>query len=334
MRELSKKFINDLLNGDLKDILKIVKSDNSLDLEIRGDYINIYYRGGNILKITEEVKSYKYDFEYKYIIAEEDLAISIYGSKYVKGSKKREIEIEKENRNWLKYFTLTKQVMDMYITSNNKEEREYQQLVVRENNYSSLANGTDYFIIDIEYDNHQGARFDIVAIEWMSTSEDRKLLKSYKPKLVVLEMKYGDGALNGAAGMNEHIKDFKDFTSIPSVVDSFKAEMLKVFEQKRKLGLIPCLKKEVGKTGGNDNKIEEFADDIDFGFLLANHDPASIKLLREINEYQIAENDINIEKEISFVTSTFMGYGLFKNSVYSTSAFLDKFMHQIYEGKN
>jgi len=59
--------------------------------------------------------------------------------------------------------------------------------VVRENNYSSISNGTDYFIIDIEYDNHAHARFDLVAVEWPSKASHRKLAKDYKPKLVVIE---------------------------------------------------------------------------------------------------------------------------------------------------
>lgn len=40
-RELSPDFINDLLNGSLKDILDIIHKDNTLDLEIRNNYINI-----------------------------------------------------------------------------------------------------------------------------------------------------------------------------------------------------------------------------------------------------------------------------------------------------
>jgi len=88
--------------------------------------------------------------------------------------------------------------MDFYFTKHMKEEREYQHLWVRENNYSSIANSTDYFIADIEYDNHKNARFDIVAIEWLSDASIRKLKNGHNPKLVVIEMKYGDGAFRGS----------------------------------------------------------------------------------------------------------------------------------------
>ncbi len=97
----------------------------------------------------------------------------------------------KSNQNWNEYFPEAKQVMDIYFSNHMHEEREFQQLAVRENNYSSIANGTDYFIIDIEYDNHKNARFDLIAAEWPSKGSIRKLQKGFKPNLLIIEMKYG-----------------------------------------------------------------------------------------------------------------------------------------------
>lgn len=55
MRELSERFMNDLLlqDGKLNPILERVKIDHTLMLAIRDGYINIYYRGGSILRVTE-----------------------------------------------------------------------------------------------------------------------------------------------------------------------------------------------------------------------------------------------------------------------------------------
>ena len=68
MSGLSDKFMNDFLNpnGILKPILSRLKYDHTLMLAIRKDYVNIYYRGGNILKITELSNSYKADFNDNY----------------------------------------------------------------------------------------------------------------------------------------------------------------------------------------------------------------------------------------------------------------------------
>lgn len=52
MRALSTTFMNDLKsNGILHPLLERVKQDHTLMLSIRKDYINIYYRGGSILKV-------------------------------------------------------------------------------------------------------------------------------------------------------------------------------------------------------------------------------------------------------------------------------------------
>jgi hypothetical protein len=304
VRLLSQSFMNDLLSGRLKELLSYVKKDNTLDLEIREKAINIYYRGGNALKVKElSANKYNYHFEREYL-------------KVAATHLEEDINEFKSKSDWNSFFPLVKQAMDFYFTKHMKEEREYQQLVVRENNYSSVANSTDYFIIDIEYDNHKQARFDIVAIEWDSDTSIRKLKKAHKPKLVVIEMKYGDGAFNGKAGISKHITDFTNFIAQPQTVAEFKEEMLHVFRQKRQLGLITCLSGD-----GNSNIVTQFADEIELIFLIANHDPAS-SILRTVL------NSLN-NNNLKFMTSNFTGFGLFKENVFDYHEFLQRFKSQI-----
>ena len=69
MRALSRFFMDDLLKPDalLHPILERVKQDHTLMISIRRDYINIYYRGGNILRVKEQRKnSYRAFFDYNY----------------------------------------------------------------------------------------------------------------------------------------------------------------------------------------------------------------------------------------------------------------------------
>ena len=69
MRELSVSFFNDLMddNGLLHTIRERVKTDDTLLLAIRDGYINIYYRGGNILRIQEQGKGvYQAFFDKQY----------------------------------------------------------------------------------------------------------------------------------------------------------------------------------------------------------------------------------------------------------------------------
>jgi hypothetical protein len=68
MRGLSTTFITDLSGGLLNPILERVKNDSTLCLEIREGYINIYYRGGNIIEIREKkLGKYYASFDVKYI---------------------------------------------------------------------------------------------------------------------------------------------------------------------------------------------------------------------------------------------------------------------------
>lgn len=305
-RELNNAFIKNLLKGDLKELLGYIKWDNTLDLQIRENYINIYYQGGNILKVSESKGKYVFTFDYNYL-------------RTCSFIKKTALEGYQNDNDWNAFFPLAKQAMDFYFSKMRKEEREFQQLVVRENNYSSIANSTDYFIIDIEYNNRDGARFDIIALQWDSTPTARQLQKGYKPKLVIFEMKYGDEALNGSSGMGKHCSDFKTFTSKSATVSAFKHEMLELFEQKRTLGLIPSLMKIGAK--GNSNPIVEFVEQIEFIFLIANHDPESSKLQTELTGV--------VDPQVKFITSNFMGYGLYTQNVFTLDQFLTRFQRQI-----
>ena len=49
-RAISSKFMCDLMDGFLLPLTEQVRNDDTLMLALRGSYINIYYRGGSILK--------------------------------------------------------------------------------------------------------------------------------------------------------------------------------------------------------------------------------------------------------------------------------------------
>jgi len=295
-RKLDEQFEHDLksreISGELFGLLDYVKKDHTLDLQIRENYINIYYLGGNILKVTRPKSTYKFIFDKKYLKPSESLSEGFL--------------IFKDQKNWYSYFPFAKQAMESYFHHHPKPEREFQQLVVRENNYSPIASSSDYFVIDIEYDNRTNTRFDLIALEWPSVGSNRKLQKGFKPKLCVFEMKYGDGALKGKSGIQKHCNDFNSFFDDENAegVNAFKKEMLELFKQKRRLGLIPCLSDK-----GNDNVIDQFHDDEkpEFIFLIANHDPEKTALSSELDQLD--------NQNIKFITANFLGYGLFNSNV-------------------
>jgi len=313
MRGLPKNFIASFKEGGmLNPLLERVKDDSTLCLEIREKYINIYYRGGNIMRIREN-NGYVAWFDKKYCSGNI--------SKIIKDLPER-LRVESDVRAWVMAFLFLKQIMDFWFNKHQKDEREFQQIILRENNGFSVGNSTDYFIIDIEYDNHKGARFDLVAVEWESEGAIRKLKKGYKPKLSFIEVKYGDNALNGNAGILKHIEDFKNYLKSDTDLKMIRDEMITIFAQKRELGLIPALK-------GNKNVLKEFSDEIDFIFLLANHDPASRRLYDILNGIQKEYKDEALGFGLKFCASNFMGYGLYKQNVYSLTDFIERFKNQI-----
>lgn len=122
-RAISKDFLNDLKNGKLSSLLERVLADDTLDLELRGDSVGIYYRGGRLFRITEKGSGmYEIYFDLNYCKTEawSNTGIIVICNPTVEQAVKN-----------IPYY---KQAMDMWLHKNPKYEREFQQLLVRENN--------------------------------------------------------------------------------------------------------------------------------------------------------------------------------------------------------
>ena len=53
MRSLRDSFFSALKDGCLAELTAMVKFDATLCLELRGDSINVYYRGGNLMRLGQ-----------------------------------------------------------------------------------------------------------------------------------------------------------------------------------------------------------------------------------------------------------------------------------------
>jgi len=245
-RDLSDSFFNDLKDDKalLNPLLSFVKADNTLMLAIRNNYINIYYRGGSILRLFW-AKDHQYNTEFdpnyvknwpseaQEIILTEDIKNLLEGDSDKKLPKK--ITNRDDVRRWLAAFPTLKQIMDIWLTTvKEKLEREFQQLVVRENNFSRSANMTDYFIVDIEASYPDlGACFDLLSVKW--PPKDRK---KDKVSLAFIEMKYGKDSLIGGAGLAKHLKDFETFIQNSDYLPNLRPTIERQLKRLNELGLL------------------------------------------------------------------------------------------------
>lgn len=315
LRCLTDDFMNDLKQGILSGVLLMVQRDHTLDLEIRNEYINIYYRGGNIIKIDGDNFRYQFEFNKNYFCSSEVITLP--------GKVTTSSDVDK----WVSSVPVLKREMDTFlanpegVSGANKSEREFQQLLVRDNNYSRVSNSTDYFIADIEYTDseNRNMQFDLVGIKWPSWPLNARKLQNFTPNLAIMEMKYSYDALKGSAGITKHIEDLTKFMETSESLERLKRVTIKQFKQKRELGLVLFGDK------GNSYEVHTLSSEVvEYIILLANYPPESTSLRSFVD---LLNRVAGVEVKIA--TSNFFGYGLFKECMYKPEEFFDKFAMQM-----
>jgi hypothetical protein len=304
LRELSPAFMDGLknTNGLLYPILERVKQDHTLMLAIRKNYVNIYYRGGNILNVKEQRQgAYLTSFDAKYNITGKAMSIL-----------PKVIQFPTDAQTWADRFARLKEIMDIYFGKKGKSEREFQQMVARENNNSVISSESEYFISDIEFTVPKRARLDMLAIRWLKTQ--RKSGK--KCRAALIEMKYSDGALDGKAGLLKHLKDIDALVSDKDKYQSLLKTMESQFNQLDELGL---MKFKHSKKGV---KVELSADEKpEVIFVLANHNPRSTKLSSILNDPKVTAYEQSQRFDLRFFVSSFAGYGLHSGCMLTLTQF-------------
>ena len=295
---MEKRSISDGLMEILKkDYLKIteyVRVSPYLDMEMRGNCVMVYYRGGKILTIFEDKRM-------------EGLAAEYYKEENTKLLVPQIDTIED-------YFAKAMHVIDMYEAYEKSRlgEKEIQQRVVYENNLSVNACKTDYFVADIEWADNDtlGGRADIIAFRWNHMEHKKRLLQ-----LTIIEVKQGEESIvtsvdnkgNISAGLSKHYDDFEKLRQDKDGVKTLAEDMLIVLKQKIDLGLVKGLEKLFEDSRGN-KKTPEILPEVDFLFLLSNYHHYSDNLKNELEK---------LPDDARFISSSFMGYGLYKDFIHS-----------------
>jgi hypothetical protein len=292
LRAISEKFMCDLKGGLLHPIVQQIRHDDTLMLALRGSYINVYYRGGNILKLTRDERSGKYDADFD--------------KDYLQGGKWLDLPAQLATNTdvsaWLNQFPYLKGAMDHHFSTNNHAEREFQQLVAWENNRSPISNETEYFITDIEFaDRELKTRIDMLGVRWLS--DERQTESALIP--VLIEMKYGNEAFEGSSGLLEHLKKIAALLKIKTKHDFICETIESQFHQLRELQLI-----DYRQSHRFPKPLLSAAKPLpQVVFLLANCNPRSSRLKKILSELKELEED-HSHFDLWFFVATFSGYGM------------------------
>lgn len=235
-------------DGKLGDLIEMVKKDDELVLQIREDYFNVYYKGGNMLKVSSENS---FQFDYNYYKCEIDLDTQEQRNKRI--DKRRSVlESLKKTRDYKTFIDEMKKLMDKYwIWLYNEKHRSLHEKDTQHALCISNTESTDYTIIDLEFQvstrkdctyhyepsslpRHPGIyvcekspRFDIIAV------------RNSDHRLCVIELKNGLDALVGKSGIGDHADSFEgSIGKNPLAEFTFTNEMKKVVSDKKRFKLL------------------------------------------------------------------------------------------------
>jgi hypothetical protein len=246
MRGLSSRFLDSLQNGHLAPLTRVVRQDKDLDLAIRKDYLNIYFKGNSLLKLEEHASGYRPHVD----------------PKFLDGAILAPLDDETSAERFVDMIPSIKSRIIRVCGSSL--ETEYEQLVIRANNREPRS-ASEYFIVDRQYATGAGERFDLIACCWPRAG--RRSGQTVSP--CVLEVKF---ALNNDIGeVDAQLARY--YAAIAPRAAEFAEECETVFRQKLALGLYdqPPYRLAAMKTLRFAREIEHFQ----FALVLVDYNPHS-----------------------------------------------------------
>jgi hypothetical protein len=211
MRRLSQTFMDCLTTGFLVALRDSVAHDTDLNLEIRANYLNVYYKGNSLLKLSEVAPArYRVEIHERFrdgLDLPPELVDEPSAARFVSGIPQLKAHIAKHGSSSI--------------------ELEYEQLIIRANN-DETRNNSDYFIVDRQYALPEG-RFDLLGIYWERAGRRR----NQEVPLCLFEAKFG---LNSEiAQLHEQLQRYYD--ALQPRAAQIAEEIDGIFHQKLALGL-------------------------------------------------------------------------------------------------
>ena len=227
-------------SGSLKRLLNIVREDDNYVVLLRDDYFNVYYRGGNVAKVTGD-KSV--DFDKEYFRQHKDKSKEDYDQ--IEENIIRAKRLFKDGH-YKDYLDMIIPAMNNYFSLGLKgdEEKESQHQLSINNTYESLS---EYMILDLEYGVSIKSKFSYCGKRRCGKKRnsipkprfDIVTIRKKDGKICIMELKKGTKALRNISGLGEHAESFEHTVGFSKEREEcFVKEMRFVLEQMKTLCLI------------------------------------------------------------------------------------------------
>lgn len=215
------------INGDLFPILEAVTNDDRLRLDIRDRQFNVYYSGGNLMRVGGHRSPWEARFDTKYFK----------GGTVIPPVLPTKLTSTDDSRAWIRAFPQLMAGMEDWWQRHPKGERAHCQAIAATNSAVAGLPQSDYLILDLEYQWAQ-RRFDLVAARRHPTPDDDS--GWVEPELALIEVKSEYGTCRGSSGLGDHARDFQNIVLARGgqSVAAIKLEFQNVVFQKIRLGLI------------------------------------------------------------------------------------------------
>jgi hypothetical protein len=314
--------IQDLKEGILLPVTKLVQDDPDLFLGFRDQYIKLYYKCHVLLEIRPARSGYKVSFDLNHAKYTEDRETKLkelgdpkVGMEIVSqlrdGKEKQYLErtiTERDSRFWAQAGKLLKDMIHDFFDPDKKQnyvsgewesnkhediEKQHQQLLVLSN--QCQENG--FIVYDIEYrePNSSGTtgRYDLLALQVKNHEVKTLWILELKSTLKACKDKYSKKTGKPTSkGVKEHYKDMYGTEEKTGYIQ--RRDLLE--QRWRDAEMIVHAYQDLGLPGWND--VPTFAEDHDFkcGFILTGTaagfkgaDQYPVCILKDENDFQIYE---------------------------------------------
>lgn len=191
--------------GSMRDLIELVQSREELVLQIRDGYINIYYEGGNVAKISSEDSV---AFDINYLRQCEDKKDEDWNA--IKERYDEIVQSFKQHR-YQEYINEVQEAMKHYddLKGKGTEEKITQHQICLRNSSES-----EYTILDLEYQVSKESKFHYRGVRKTKTGVivsprfDIIAIRNKDHRLCIIELKKGIKSLPDPSGVQEHAESY------------------------------------------------------------------------------------------------------------------------------